>query len=1416
MLLFWQTLKNIFKQKAQLTIFIILAALLTLLATSSWIVNTRLTNAYSFMGQGTFAYDYLVRFDGKKKTGQNVETITPWFAFSNDYHLITDVNGKETTLPYVHLGINGALKPLDDQNVEINFTYTSTNKISNISFKDLNSKAPVFLNNGLYRFNYQSQVFQESLIGQLYDKNGNLFDHNNISLIEEFMNNFTRSDISQNTINLIIMYLNQKFSDPESTGTDKLRQEVIKFVNPNNIKWEKNVDLRKGNPASIPEMGKIESELFAKGLSGDLSFLGKDTSQPLIKIGLYYSPTIGNNLDVGYNNNIQNAVFSVNDFYNKNNKNNLFKNQPYGPYGFTKSYYALVAKVSNFSYQLREQYEYWDLISNLKYKIINWQQLLETNQLKLIQKYSSFDPTNQINDVYVVITPQFASSQKLKVGDAIKVGENSNFFVGAIGGDPANIYPTIYDTDVFPDPATDGIIYVSNNIYRGKTIIANTEIEENSSLYITHIGQDKKADVATFKKYLATDFQSLNSPTDQKAPLQSRDATRLIYLRHSLLGITIRVYRTITIVLSVIFLIILIFTLVILIKKIINQQKIENGILKANGYSGLTIACSYLAHAIVVTGIGVPVGWLIGILLQFPIMSVFNNYFVIPTNSSFSLIPFVICFGIIGFVSILSILITAMRQLIISPLELLNPNKNIKTSKLVYSISNKFSFKKFTTKFRFVMMAVSMKKIGWFSLTFFIASLSLTFATLIPTAINKFSKDYYANLNYNNQYDYSNVIGNIPFSRYEMYDWNGPGYSTNPTYPLAKNSLISDYLYNNVTKKWLSTKTDINADNAHLYAQQLNNMIIFNFMVGKGASLSIGTFYDMYTRYGENVDIRNQIDTLLCSTMPRAFGKKPVYPTDSNVVERWTYCTQYATNEIMPGKIRAMWLKNELAKQQFNFTFGTSTYNVKDEDVYTTYMANILDSTFGLSTYGINANNKTIIFPNQTLRTRLDDSKDLNVKLDVIPMVINKAAESKYNLHLNEIVNTTTNVKQLKYCEGQNNCAVQKAAWGYELPNGFVDENVNPFTLDLTKLTIGKENRFGFAGQNKAVQDYYNVKNFVLKLPVNAFKKDEFKNTTISATTGRTLPGLLDPDPAEKDQQVVKEVGDYYIINPFDTKFDKEISGIGDLVSGFPTNWYLEALRQGLLKIGTVNNNVKYQIIGVQNSYDEPRAYVNQILANKILGFDTSSSQMYETSSDNPLLWFNGKFSKYQDQVDQTTRFNLSSPDGSYSMINFMNGQLSEGIGAADYLNIKAQVIQKLAVISSILSVIFVIITTITAIIIVYIMTESFVNTFLKFIAVMKALGYSNREINSLTLGIFTPFAFLAWILGVAIMWLILWLGVYGFTSIAKIIIPFGFPWLALPITFVLMAGIYLVTYWVSTYKINHMSIQEQINANEI
>ncbi|WP_233485574.1 hypothetical protein [Spiroplasma sp. ChiS] len=354
-----------------------------------------------------------------------------------------------------------------------------------------------------------------------------------------------------------------------------------------------------------------------------------------------------------------------------------------------------------------------------------------------------------------------------------------------------------------------------------------------------------------------------------------------------------------------------------------------------------------------------------------------------------------------------------------------------------------------------------------------------------------------------------------------MYDWNGPSFSTEAAYPLTKNSLVSDYLYNG---KWLSTKNYISAKNAHLYAQQLNNMIIFNFMVGKGASLSIGTFYVMYKHYGENVDIRNQIDTLLCSTIPRAFGKPPVHPTDPNIIDRWTYCAQYATSDIMPGKIRAMWLKDDLAKLQFNFTFGTSTYNLKNEDVYTGYTTNISNSSFILPTYGINANNKTIIFPNHMVKKILDDSKNLNIGADEIPMVVNKAAESKYNLLLNKIVETTTNVQQLQYCDDALHCAVDQAAWSYELPSDFTDDNLNPFTLDLTKLTIGNKTRVGFENKNGKVQDYYNIKNFVLKLPVSAFKPGEFQNSTISATTERRLPGLLDLNSPPDQRVVTKEV----------------------------------------------------------------------------------------------------------------------------------------------------------------------------------------------------------------------------------------------------------------------------------------------------
>ncbi|WP_236608045.1 ABC transporter permease [Spiroplasma syrphidicola] len=1430
-------------------IFIILAVLLSVLSSASWIVNERLVSGYHFMGAGTFDYDYLTNFNSKKNKTVDTPTITPWYAFGADYHLITEKNNQFSadqdkpaqTLPFLEIGRNGALKALDkDVDIKITFNASRT-EVQNIIFTNKESKAITFLNDGLYRFNFQSAVFKKSLIGQFYDQEGNINSNEQRQQIQEFMANFVCSDIAKNTMYLLIDYLNDLIQkDPslkEEGNEGELKDKLIAFVNPNpanpTTQWQQHVDLSQPEEQlqNIPDVKNVKNEVFAKGLDGSLSLLVKNTqaSSILIKqLELFYSSRQVEKLNpVGYNLNIKNAVFSINDFYNENNNNNDFnelsQGTKYGPFQFMSAYYKLVSAKSNFKLQFRQQFEYSNLSNSSNYKVINWEHLLAYDQLKLIEKYQNFDPNNGIHAVYAVISPQFAKANNLKLGDSFTIGENNQLFVGAIGGDTLNIYPTIYDTDIFPDPKQDAIVYVAPSVWIRNTIAAPTDIEENSTMFFKYNGSNQNSDFQKLTSLMASDYHSLHQPNNKDLQLSSKQDTSLVYSRYSLMGRAILIYQIFALSLFIVFLIILVFTLSILIKKIIKQETITNGILKANGYSSTKITSSYLAYALITTIIGVPLGWALGLVIQIPLISIFTNYFIIPNYFMVSGYPLLFALIIIGLVSIAAIWFTAWRQLNKNPLDLINPNKNIVTPKWTEKVFNRVSFKKFTTKFRFNMMVTSSKKIGWFFLTFFIASLSLTFAVLIPTSINKFSEEYYRNLDYKNDYNYDYVVGNIPFSRYQTYNWDGPKSSSSPTYPITNNSLFAQYLNAGDDKGWLKLSDITSEADIQKYSQNISDMIAFNFMAGKGASLSIGAFVDIASKFPGT---KTEINRLMCQIFPKIFGKQEVIPDPGqSLSDQWAYCLNYSISDIIPNNIRMMWLKDPLTIEQFNFTFGTSTYNQNNEDLYTAFnLRSIIgaNSEYNIKTYGINENNKTIILPG---RGTLADSKTIDPTKQSVPIVINQKAALITNLKVGSSFTGTTNKKLLEFgnevesaTNSQNNLTYQKpvssSLWSYGNDNWDPQENIDPFTIDLTKLTIGEQkSKYGFTDENGNRQEYYNLKNFMLKIPKDTFKPGEFLTPSQSQTTGHQLPGLL------KESNVVNTTKDpnYYLVRPFDTGIDEVITGMGALSSGFPTTWYSEAMRQGLLKI--TDNQVKttYHIVGIQNSYDAPRAYINQNVANNILGYPVTEANLYgHNNSANPLQWFNGKFSKYDDQVDLTNRFNLSSHDGSYSVNNFINGQITNAITGTDFIGIKSDVIKKLSIVSNNLSIIYVLLTIITAIIIIYIMTDFFVNSYLKFIAVMKALGYSNWEVNSLTLGIFTPFVILAWAVGVTVMWLIAKLGVFTFSMITQNVIPFSFPWLVLPITGGVILLIYAVTYWISIQKIKNMSIQEQVNASEI
>ncbi|AHF58058.1 ABC transporter permease [Spiroplasma eriocheiris] len=1123
------------------------------------------------------------------------------------------------------------------------------------------------------------------------------------------------------------------------------------------------------------------------------------------------------------------------------------------------TYSQILGDVNNFKIFNRHEYYAWDYQKNLKYKIINWEDLFANDQMRLFETYQR-DPTwNQPgNNVYVVVSPSYQRLYNVKVGDAISLGDDQtrSLYVGAIGGDVGNIYPTIYDTDTIPNQQTEAIIYL-NPVAYSQTLtkyFIGDSIKENSTAFLQSYGVDKQTDLKNFKYYLNDDFLHLNQ--NNYAQIKSNQETAAITNRNTMLGTVINIYQLINYGLMIFFYAILVLSLVFIMKKIINKRRVENGILKANGFSIYQIAASYLSYGIIISLIGGLAGWGLGLVMQIPIMNVFNKFFILPVNFTISgwsfLYNIIIALGLTIFI----ILLMGIIQLKDNPLKLIQPNSNLSSENKLTHLLKRIHFKKFTSRFKVILLSVSLKNIGLLFIVLLLATVGLTGAIIIPTSLKQVSQDYYKNLGYNNETNYNGIIGNNPLTGYQLYNWTGPD-SANPTYPIRNNNVfpnyIKEYLYDkdgntldengnivpigSAKKYWLDI-WNLPPAAIKYYEDDLRNAVLYNFATARGTALSLGIFKALSDHYLDD-DLNYTISTLLCTVVPTAFGKEPIPFDNTKPYESWRYCFSVATESILPPDIKQIWSGNEQRQREFAFTFGTQAYQATQDDLFTRYRSQFND--FSVDTYGISADNNTIVMKNK-LRNDLFNN-DRNSLPSTIPVAVNSIAQKKYGWQPNDQITTTVEVPTLQFYNSrtknyqtigsENNSS--SSYWFYNASGDFHNTSnlidLEKENLDLSKLTINNDNnsfpvQFGYQADNK-IRPYYQLSNIELLIPTSEVDASDWDMNLISDTTGVSLPKLFETNPPNPQQKVVDKVNyddgnglkEYYVIKPYNTDYDYIINDPLSSFQTFPNNWYHVAMSSDILhttnpflKVNNVRKEVHYQVVGVQESYDRPRIFLDQTYANQIMGYNLVNDQQTNTKA-----WFNGQYSKDYEPYTQTTVYNVVSPNGDFLLSNFFAGKFTNAVNSnlSDYIGIKKDIIIKLANISIILSTLFVCLMIIAAVIVVFIITEAFLTTYLKFIAVLKTMGYRKREINSMTLGIFTPFVFIAWVIGVFGTWFIIKAIVMTSLNAANIVIPLNLPWILIPITFVLIGIIYGIAYGILIQKINHSSIQEQINLIE-
>nr|WP_257787440.1 ABC transporter permease [Spiroplasma eriocheiris] len=867
--------------------------------------------------------------------------------------------------------------------------------------------------------------------------------------------------------------------------------------------------------------------------------------------------------------------------------------------------------------------------------------------------------------------------------------------------------------------------------------------------------------------------------------------------------------------------------------------------MKSLGYNQVQIALAYSFYPLIPIIVGVIFGWVIGLVLQIPIIGVFNNFFTLP--SQFNAYYPSLFYSLLGFLVLCSLVcfFISLRMISINTLDLINFNKNLRPNSLILKLRANLPLKRFNTKFKFSIAAVSVKKIVMIFGTMLIATFAITMAIALPVTGSSIVHDYYKYWNFKNETDYEAPIPNSPITRYDVYQWQGVGQGNSIDYPLTNNGVIPKYYHSIGNPTWRETSKintneyDPTIDKGGNYPSELINMLGYNLLAFRGANISIGSLQKILDDYRDPTtgkpddQIQFMVDNVACTVLPKIAG------INHSLVGDWKSCIQQTVSALAPAYLMEYWNKSVERQNEFTIAAQTVPYDQANDEFFTKFTSTVQlnNQAVGIATYGINPNSRMITF-NKDL---LQQDKYQN---NTIPILINQAFEKRYNYHVNDIISAQPNVDILTYTNTLGQAVpIDPTWWVYNdtLDNDQGLDSYDPSKdipldqIDFSHLSYGNSDLVKYNGvtnpsrytaleygyydptyldsSGNHVRPYYLMKNILLKLPATGVNGIDLNKVIVNDKnpSGNPFPSLIDGK-----YGVVRTRDNSYVIRPFDWNYSViAITSVQQVFgdAGIPTQWYTEAFKTGLLKIANANDlasnpyqkKVNYQVVGVQNSYEKPLIYLNQNIANQLLGYATT----YHQDLGIPT-YFNGKFTLNSEPTDQTTRLGLASITGGYDINNF-NDNFNWMVKDNNMISTKIDILDRVALIALMLGIAFILIIIFAAIAIVTMITNLFVNQFSKMMALLRIQGYTNREINSFTLGLFTPIVVIALILGFIAGWFAIVGGINIFENAHLLVLPYSFTWYLIIIVLCTIAIIYLVTYLLSAHSLRKMHIQEQV-----
>lgn len=309
----------------------------------------------------------------------------------------------------------------------------------------------------------------------------------------------------------------------------------------------------------------------------------------------------------------------------------------------------------------------------------------------------------------------------------------TEYLIIGCGITPDFIYPIVSLEKPIPNPKKEAIVWTNNNGYKRiedsfrsnpteKYIVGKFKNGVNQQEVLDKINNEASKIMAwplgTNAAYLATDTNNVLNAS----------SFRIAYIPDLISQINFLAYfiTSFVVVLGL-------FICAVVIRRYISLNRVNIGIMEANGISKWKISFSMMMFAIFPTFVGGAIGYIIGVFLQAPILSLFANYWTLQTPliafNFWSLLGTII---IPLFVFCVISLITCFITLREKPTNLMKSGSEYKTNSISKGAKAEFSSFGIMTRFRISIAFSSLWKLLILCImsAMTVCSLTFSFATI--------------------------------------------------------------------------------------------------------------------------------------------------------------------------------------------------------------------------------------------------------------------------------------------------------------------------------------------------------------------------------------------------------------------------------------------------------------------------------------------------------------------------------------------------------------------------------------------------------------------------------------------------------------------------------------------------------------